>query len=176
MTTQRMLGGRLGRATVSLALAIGCLAGCNSQPRAQAAVDDPKLLTRIGGGVHTLECPDADNECWVPLVITQEETSSTQCVVGWVFEAVSIPKNTKVIWYLNKATGYSFDATNGIDIKQNNGAFSGNGHNGNRRYQFKWMSNQVGSQQQRNYDINVIPANNPQRKCRFEDPTIINRG
>jgi hypothetical protein len=151
------------------ALAAACLAGCTSQP-ASKALDEP--APRILGN-YTLECDkQGGNECWVPLVITQDGPS---CTVAYVFARIETPRNIKVIWYLNKAAGYEFDPVRGIDIKNNNGAFEGNGHHGGLKHQFTWRARAVGSGQQRQYDI-VVKHSASGNACAFVDPIIFNRG
>lgn len=158
-----------GRCLAGLAAAAALLAGCTSQP-ASKALDGP--APRILGN-YTLECDkQGGNECWVPLVITQDGST---CTVAYVFSRVETPKNIKVIWYLNKADGYEFDPVRGIDIKNNNGAFDGNGHNGGLKHQFTWRARPVGSGQQRAYDI-VVKHSASGNACAFVDPTIFNRG
>jgi hypothetical protein len=71
--------------------------------------------------------------------------------------------------------GLRFDAAKGIDIKNNNAAFDGNGHNGMRKHQFTCRGREVGLPQQRNYDIVVRPTG-VSRPCEFKDPVIFNRG
>lgn len=146
------------------------LVGCMSQPASKSRDDGP--APRILGN-YTLECEkQGGNECWVPLVITQE---GANCTVAYVFSRIEAAKNIKVIWYLNKADGYEFDAAKGIDIKNNNGAFDGNGHHGGHKHQFTWKGKAVGSPQSRQYDIVVKHAASG-NTCAFTDPTIFNRG
>jgi hypothetical protein len=164
--------GRIVRVVAALAAAGALFAGCSSPPTSKALNEPaPRIL-----GNYTLECGrQGGNECWVPLIITGDVSINGNCTVAYVFQRVEAPKNIKIIWYLNRADGYEFDATRGIDIKNNNGAFDGNGHNGGRRHQFTWRARDVGSPQQRNYDIVVRPIG-ASRPCDFVDPIIFNQG
>jgi len=159
----------------SLAWAIRCaavaaaafVAGCTTAPAANAP-PDMRIL-----GNFTLECDkQGNNECWVPLVVSVE---GPDCVIGYVFRFIETPKNIKVIWYLNKADGYAFDGTKGIDIKNNNGAFDSNGHHNGQAHQFTWKAKPVNPAQSRDYDI-VVRHVASGKKCDFRDPTIVNRG
>jgi len=146
------------------------LAGCMSQP-ASKSLDNP-IAPRILGN-YTVECEkQGGNECSVPLIITQE---GANCTVAYVFSRIETARNVKVVWYLNKAEGYEFDATKGIDIKNNNGAFDSPGHNGGRKHQFTWKAGPVASPQTRQYDI-VVKHTASGNTCAFTDPTIFNRG
>jgi hypothetical protein len=165
------MNARISRCTAWLAvIAAVLLAGCMSQP-ASKSLDDPAAPRILGN--YTLECDrQGGNECWVPLIITRDGSA---CTVAYVFSRIETARNIKVIWYLNRADGYEFDPSRGIDIKNNNGAFGGNGHHGGRKHQFTWMANPVGSGQQRQYDINVRHSASGNR-CDFVDPVIFNRG
>lgn len=171
MDTQHTHGRRAVRWIIGAAvaaLAVGCATPRDAAPGARRAGEPaPRIL-----GDYTLECDkQGGNECWVPLVITGE---GPQCTVAYVFSRIETSRNIKVIWYLNKADGYEFDASKGIDIKNNNGAFDGNGHHGNRKHQFTWKG-RPGQPQTRQYDIVVRHAGSG-NTCAFVDPTIFNRG
>jgi hypothetical protein len=163
---------RIGRCLAGLAAAAALLAGCMSQPTSKA-LDGP--APRILGD-YTLDCDkQGGNECWVPIIVTGDVSINFNCTVAYVFSRIETPKNVKIIWYLNRIDGYEFDAAKGIDIKNNNGAFDGNGHHGGRKHQFTWRARDTGSPQTRNYDIVVRPVGGS-RPCDFKDPLILNRG
>jgi hypothetical protein len=163
----------IARCLASLAAAAALLAGCTMQPAAKALSGQaaPRVL-----GDYKLECDkQGGNECWVPIIVTGDASINFRCTVAYVFSEIHTPKNVKIIWYLNRTEGYEFDAAKGIDIKNNNGAFEGNGHNGGRKHQFTWRARAVGSEQRRNYDIVVRPTGGGE-PCDFTDPVIFNRG
>jgi hypothetical protein len=169
--TKKLLRTRL--LALAATLAAAATLGCTS-PTATKLADNPAAPRILGD--YTLECDkQGGNECWVPIIVTGDVSINGNCTVAYVFSRIETPKNVKIIWYLNRTEGYEFDAAKGIDIKNNNGAFDGNGHNGARKHQFTWRARDVGSQQQRNYDIVVRPVGGS-RACDFKDPVIINRG